>query len=942
MNYVIATYNGYTKRNYNIPSPEDTLKIHLKCINKYKSIITQITIMKPKSTNFYKTYYNISEIVDNINIPIKIINCDNYGYSIGQWLKSYELSKDLFNYYIFLEDDYCPNIENFDKLLLDIYKRKFNSNIGLLCSVVEGRIDFNLSNKYYPLHFEGCVFVSKQTLQKLYSKWDNNTLKMLDKIDNKIEPNYNWSKIKKQYLGAYYQIAFSHMFTLSDIKHSDYLNEYYNNKILQTCVWHDHVKFISFYNNGNSTRKEYTLKDINNCPIIPIQLSDKISIQSNTKIKIKPPKIIFIIGMHRCGTSLLANYLVNNGFNIGKSINKDKNWQNPNGYFENDNFTEFHNYLLKYNNSSWCNIQKNEMIYTKDMVEKYRELIKQEFDNESFILIKDPRLTFFIKFLNEVCHNNYDKYFLFLTRNKEECINSLVKAQKIPKTKANILYNLTHTKYEDNFYKINHQDILFNTIKVLTKISSYCKFKLSYTKNIVDLSLYRNKYFKPVENYPYRLPLDIIPHIKPYIQNKTFCYLGCGEGDLLESIRLQNICKNVKGIDNKKRLTKIKVRYNKKRLTKIKGIDNKKRLTKINERPFIIHGDIFKNVQQLDCDVYFVWLGMSFQYEKLFKLFNKEIIIICGEGTHENQMKFKNNKGLTLIKIIEYSFDETRLSPPHPGFKLRGTRLFGVYKFTPNKMKKLKCLACILFHNDEDLVLEQLKYLTFNKHDIIVFDHNSTDKTLNIVNENINLINKVYNIPEKIPFKNNGVFKYISNILIKEYSKDYDWISFIESDEFLEGPDRSKSYYEHLIDIDKTKYDFLSFDNYIFWFTEKDDINKSVRERIKYYAYKKKCGVRYYAWRGKLQNIRKFNHNKVKGNLYPIPFKTCHYEMRSINQSKKKLKDRTNITSGRTNHHYNVMINKGVNNLIINSNNLHYDDGSELIKDNIFDWSKIY
>ena len=48
------------------------------------------------------------------------------------------------------------------------------------------------------------------------------------------------------------------------------------------------------------------------------------------------PKIIYIIGMHRCGTSLLANCLIKNGFSIGKSKNKDKDWQNPNGYFEND------------------------------------------------------------------------------------------------------------------------------------------------------------------------------------------------------------------------------------------------------------------------------------------------------------------------------------------------------------------------------------------------------------------------------------------------------------------------------------------------------------------------------------------------------------------------------------------------------------------------------
>ena len=37
-----------------------------------------------------------------------------------------------------MEDDYCPNMLNFDKILFDSYKDKFEDNIGLLCALVEG------------------------------------------------------------------------------------------------------------------------------------------------------------------------------------------------------------------------------------------------------------------------------------------------------------------------------------------------------------------------------------------------------------------------------------------------------------------------------------------------------------------------------------------------------------------------------------------------------------------------------------------------------------------------------------------------------------------------------------------------------------------------------------------------------------------------------------
>ena len=208
----------------------------------------------------------------------------------------------------------------------------------------------------------------------------------------------------------------------------------------------------------------------------------------------KNHKIVFIIGMHRCGTSLLSNCLVENGFSIGKTKNKDKNWQNPNGYFENDAFTHIHEQLLKYNNCSWSSIRKNKMKYTQEYVELYRKLLKYEFKNDELILIKDPRLTFFVNFLKEVCVNNYEYYFLFLTRNKEECCNSLCKAQNKSYSDASDLYDITMSYYTNDFLKINHNDIINNNNDTLDIIAKFCNFSLiKNTEKIVDYKLYRNR-----------------------------------------------------------------------------------------------------------------------------------------------------------------------------------------------------------------------------------------------------------------------------------------------------------------------------------------------------------------------------------------------------------------------------------------------------------------
>ena len=206
------------------------------------------------------------------------------------------------------------------------------------------------------------------------------------------------------------------------------------------------------------------------------------------------PKIVFMIGMHRCGTSLLSNCLIENGFSIGETKNKDKDWQNPNGYFENDAFTEIHEKLLSYNNCSWHTITKEKMEYTQQHIETYRELIKKEFTENKCILIKDPRLTFFVDFLKEVCSDNYEYNFLFLTRDKQECCNSLSKAQNKNEEVCNNLYDITMKKYEEEYLMINHNDIINRNNMILKNISQFINIDLNNDTNyLVDIKLYRNR-----------------------------------------------------------------------------------------------------------------------------------------------------------------------------------------------------------------------------------------------------------------------------------------------------------------------------------------------------------------------------------------------------------------------------------------------------------------
>ena len=673
-NYVIATYNGKCKRNHIAPAPEYVLQAHLYQFVKYDHNLSQITIMKPTSENYYKGYYDLDTIISLIDIPVKIVECENYGYSCGQYLKAYELFPD-FDQYIFVEDDYCPNMDNFDQILQNIYKTKFNNNIGVLCSLVQGSSRYK-EEKTYPIHWEGAIYINKQTLEKLYKadKWNNDPRSWMDKIDSTIDNEYNWEYIKKKYIGGYYQLTFSHLFTLIGIEHKQYLQD--NN--LQFPYWDDSKKNkiggkIIFFNQNNTEKNQYNYDDIVNSPFVPIQLASNKYISINTNIKLftpksqypyripidissiiklysknkivcdlgcaegdileyliinnsckevkgieydkkrivaereyikygnvyekiptadiyllwlgqhfnykkiinkipynsiivymdgseknhelfqlqtnlkliknyiykyneakfieieklkdnlinlkklqkinpnwqlkgerickvyfkpKPMKIIFVIGMHRCGTSLLTSCLVKNGLSIGKDINKDIDVQNPKGYFENDAFTVFHEKLLKTNNASWKTISK-QCSFTKQDVIQYRFLLIDQFSEGGNIVIKDPRLTFMINFIKEVCLDIYPYTFIFCTRNIQECCTSLSKAQKIEYSVAETLYKNTHKQLSEEMLLINHQDLLFNNNNTIKHI--FNKLTITQTENtndLVDISLYRNKVIK--------------------------------------------------------------------------------------------------------------------------------------------------------------------------------------------------------------------------------------------------------------------------------------------------------------------------------------------------------------------------------------------------------------------------------------------------------------
>jgi len=257
-------------------------------------------------------------------------------------------------------------------------------------------------------------------------------------------------------------------------------------------------------------------------------------------------------------------------------------------------------------------------------------------------------------------------------------------------------------------------------------------------------------------------------------------------------------------------------------------------------------------------------------------------------------------------------------------------------------MTRLRCLGVLLAFNDGDLLEESITHLLGEHHDLIVWDHGSTDQTAEILERFRSDCLEIRRVPRDFDFYE--LYPEMSRHLISRHIRDYDWISWPDQDEFLEGPNRERSYHDYLLEAHDAGVDWIEFDNFNYWFTDEDDPEISVpTERIRRYALRADCPPRIRSWRAGRTNIRVFNHNPLEGTPAPRRFRLRHYPMRSPEQARARvLRDRAGLRRGSMNFHYENM-ERRLDSLMISATALHYDDRqTDLNPDPIFDWSELY
>jgi len=257
------------------------------------------------------------------------------------------------------------------------------------------------------------------------------------------------------------------------------------------------------------------------------------------------------------------------------------------------------------------------------------------------------------------------------------------------------------------------------------------------------------------------------------------------------------------------------------------------------------------------------------------------------------------------------------------------------------KSSKLRLLGVLLCYNDGDLVADAVRYLREQGHDLVVWDHGSTDETPEVLASLRGELVELTTVPRSVDFYE--LYPKMSEHLLREYVARYDWISWPDQDEFLEGPDRARSYREWVEEVASSPYDWVEFNNFNYWWTAADDpaIARAV-ERVRHYGIFLGCAPRVRAWRASATNMRQFNHNPPSGERYPRLFNLRHYPMRSEAQMNRRIqRDRAGLRRGPSNYHYENMA-SWPERLRIPPEKLHFDDGGELDPSPIFDWRTVY
>lgn len=198
----------------------------------------------------------------------------------------------------------------------------------------------------------------------------------------------------------------------------------------------------------------------------------------------KKKQIVFVIGMHRSGTSMITNILSIGGVYIGED---DKLLSNSNsgniwGFNENlelmkNNYELFHTYEADWNDIDNIDPKNSKIISNDTLIKKNKGLLKKLLKKSSTIGFKDPKTSLLLPFWKEAT-KEYDVKWIYTIREPIEVAHSLKNRNDLEIEEGLSLwekYNKACLSFaEDNdIFVADYKDFLDNTITETIRFYKY-------------------------------------------------------------------------------------------------------------------------------------------------------------------------------------------------------------------------------------------------------------------------------------------------------------------------------------------------------------------------------------------------------------------------------------------------------------------------------------
>ncbi len=183
-------------------------------------------------------------------------------------------------------------------------------------------------------------------------------------------------------------------------------------------------------------------------------------------------KTLILVGMHRSGTSLTAQWLEKTGLFIGDKM-VGSNVGNENGHFEDEDFNFLQHNILQENSLSYKVRGSQKIKIAKKFEAQAKAIVLKRNEEKGDWGWKDPRTCLLLDFWNNLIPN---PYYLFVYRSYSEVASSIYRREikKFKKRKnkiGGIFQRLSHYKNYNSLVSenleswIKHNESILNFIK---------------------------------------------------------------------------------------------------------------------------------------------------------------------------------------------------------------------------------------------------------------------------------------------------------------------------------------------------------------------------------------------------------------------------------------------------------------------------------------------